>query len=185
MARQVPQTLLAGDTFKFTYDASPYSSADGYGLSLKLTGPSGTPQKYSYNANANTASSTKFDLRVAPSDTANLIVGLYSYSVVASDGTDEFTVESSTLKVEARADVSVDTDLRGHNQKVLDAICAVIEGRATQDQQSYTIAGRTLTRTPLKDLIELKKYYTDLVNQESGKAGAGPKKLYVRFSNHA
>jgi hypothetical protein len=175
--RQVPETLVAGDTFKFTFDATPYSSADGFGLSLKLNGPSGTPQQTSVTANAN--SGVTFDVRIAPSVTANLAVGLYVYSVVASDNTDSYTVESGNITVEARADLGIATDLRTHNQKVLDAVNAVIEGRATQDQQSYTIAGRTLVRTALKDLLELKKHYEGAVASEQGKS---QKKLYVRFS---
>lgn len=182
MARQVPQKLIAGDTFKFTFDATPYTSADGFSLSLKLNGPSGTPQKTTAAANANTNSDTLFDVRVSPDVSANLAGGLYSYAVVVSDNTDSYTVESGTLTVEARADLSVNTDLRSHAVKVYESICAVIEGRATQDQQSYTIAGRTLIRTPLKDLIELQKYYKDLVASEQSAAGAGPKKLFVRFS---
>jgi len=177
MTRQVPDKLVAGDTFKFVFNATPYSSADGFGLSLKLNGPSGSPQQTSVTANANTG--TLFDVRIAPATTANLAAGLYVYSMVASDNTDSYTVESGNITVEARADLGTNTDLRTHNQKVLDAINAVIEGRATQDQQSYTIAGRTLTRTPLKDLMDLKKHYEGAVAQEQGKA---QKKLYVRFS---
>lgn len=178
MTRQIPETLVAGDTFKVVFDATPYSSADNFGLTLKLNGPSGTPVQNSFNATAN-VTATKFDIRLAPSVTANLTAGLYVYAVVASDNTDAYTVESGNITVEARADLSISTDLRTHNQKVLDAVNAVIEGRATQDQQSYTIAGRTLVRTPLKDLLELKKHYESAVHTEQGK---GQKKLYVRFN---
>jgi len=183
MARQIIQTLLAGDTYKRVFNASPYSSGDGYSLYLKLNGPSGSPQKSSYTANANTTSSTLFDVRIGPDASANLAAGLYSYAVVVDDGTDQYTIESGTLTVEARADLSTASDLRSHNQKVYEAICAVIEGRASQDQQSYTVAGRTLQRTPLRDLLDLKKYYQQLVLEESGDISAGPKKLFVRFSN--
>lgn len=180
--RQVPNTVLAGDTIKFTYDANPYSATDGFNLYFKLNGPSGAPTKFSFTANANTTSSTLFDVRVAPATSANLTAGLYSYAVVVGDGSDEYTVESGTLTVQPRADLSAATDLRTHNVRVYESICAVIEGRATQDQSSYSIAGRTLNRTPISDLLELKKYYGDLVAQEQGSSGAGPKKLYIRFS---
>lgn len=185
MSRQITNKMLAGDTYKLVFNAYPYSSADSFGLTLKLNGPSGTPQKYSFAANANTVTATAFDIRVSPAASANLAAGLYSYAVVASDGTDQYTVESGTLEVEVRADLSAASDLRSHNVKVYEAICAVIEGRATQDQASYTIAGRTLTRTPIRDLLELKKHYKELVDNENEASGAGPKKLFVRFPNHA
>lgn len=185
MPRQVPQTFLAGDTIKFTFDATPYSSTDGYGLSLKLSGPSGSPQKTSYTANANTTSGTKFDVRITPAESANLASGLYSYAVVVSDNTDSYTVESGTLNVEVRADLSGATDLRSHNQKVYDAICALLEGRVTSDVASYTIAGRTLTKMSISDLLKLKEHYKELVASEQQKVGSGPKKLFVRFPNNA
>ena len=175
--RVVPLKITAGDTLKFAYTGSSYSSTDGYGLTLKLTGPSGSPQKFSYNANTgNTA--TTFDFRVAPEATANLAAGIYSYALVADDGTDSFTVESGTVTVELRADLSANSDLRSHNQKVLEAIEALIEGRASNDVASYTIAGRSLAKIPLKELIDLRKYYKDLVREEQGQSR---KKLYVRF----
>lgn len=185
MSRQVPQKFLAGDTIKFTVEASPYSSTDGYGLSLKISGPSGSPQKTEYTATSNTSSATKFDLRIGPSDSANLAAGLYSYAVVASDNTDSYTIESGTVTVEVRADLSSASDLRTHNQKVYEAICALLEGRVTSDVNSYTIAGRTLTKMSVSELLKLKDHYKDLVAADQSVAGAGPKKLFVRFPYNA
>lgn len=180
-SRQIDQKILAGDTYKVVFNARPYSSVNGFNLTLMLTGPSGTPQKSAYAANANPDSEYHFDIRISPTESAALAAGIYSYAVVANDAIDQFTLESGTLNVEVRADLSAETDLRSHNVKVYQAICAVIEGRASQDQQSYTIAGRQLTRTPLRDLLDLKKHYKELVDAEAGKPGSGPTKLYVRI----
>lgn len=178
MAKQIPEKIVGGDTFKVAYNASPYTAADGYYLEFHLTGPSGSPLKSTVTANT-TDSSGAFELRIGPEQTANLIAGLYSYAVVATDGTDQYSIESGTTTVELRADLTAASDLRSHAQKVYDAICAVIEGRATSDVASYTIAGRTLTKIPLKELLALKDHYKELVAAEQG---SKQKKMYVRFS---
>jgi hypothetical protein len=49
--------------------------------------------------------------------------------------------------------------LRSHAKIVLDSIEAVLENRATMDQSSMSIAGRSLSRTPLPDLMELRDRY--------------------------
>lgn len=63
-------------------------------------------------------------------------------------------------------------DVTTHATKVLAAIEAVIEGRATVDQQSYTIEGRTLQRTPMQDLLLLRDRYKREVAQEQGELAA-------------
>lgn len=180
MSRQIPVTLIAGDTFRLNYITS-YSPNDGFGLSLKLNGPTGSPQRTTHAATTD-SNNTGFILNVSADTTANLSGGLYNYAVVAANTTDSYTVESGILTVEPRADLNTEADLRTHNRRVYEAICAVLENRATQDQASYSIAGRTLTRIPIRDLLYLKDHYKNLVGIEEGQAGAGPKKLFVRFS---
>jgi hypothetical protein len=179
MTRQISSTILAGDTYSVVFTTS-YSSADGYSASLKLTGPSGSPSKFNFAANANTNSATSYDIRISPSVSANLAPGLYAYAVVVASNTDSYTVETGNVTVAARADLSVNSDLRTHNVRVYDAICALIEGRATSDVASYTIAGRSLNKIPLRELLELKSHYSDLIRQEQGKS---QKKLVTRFSS--
>jgi hypothetical protein len=49
----------------------------------------------------------------------------------------------------------------------LDAIEATIEGRASKDQESYSIQGRSLARTPIADLILLRgKYKAEYVQMQ-------------------
>jgi hypothetical protein len=50
-------------------------------------------------------------------------------------------------------------DLRSHAKKVLDNIQAVIEGRATIDQSSMSIAGRSLSRMSVDELMTFRDRY--------------------------
>ena len=75
----------------------------------------------------------------------------------------------SSGKIEVLEDLSAISgvhDGRTHAKKVLDAIMAVLENRATKDQESYSIAGRTLSRTPLADLQTLRDRYRGEYTQE-------------------
>jgi hypothetical protein len=182
MTRQLANKLIAGDTYKQNIYASEYDNTDGWEVVLKLVGPTGSPIPYSFTTTV--VDATTYELRLGPEVTAAFGKGNYSYALVAMkdllpSGTDEHTIESGVLEVELRADLNFDTDLRTHARKVLDAINAVIEGRATKDQESYTIAGRTLTRTPLRELLALQKTYEEKVMREE--QGKLRNKLYVRF----
>lgn len=53
----------------------------------------------------------------------------------------------------------VDDAIRSHAKIVLDSIEAVIEGRANMDQASMSIAGRSLSRTPIEELLLLRSRY--------------------------
>ena len=57
-------------------------------------------------------------------------------------------------------------DHRSHAKKVLDAIEAVLENRASQDQMSYSIAGRSLSRMSITDLMMFRDRYRAEYNQE-------------------
>ncbi|WP_300067739.1 hypothetical protein [uncultured Ruegeria sp.] len=96
----------------------------------------------------------------ASGETASFAPGRYSVTVRASDGTDTFEIEAGELEIEEDV-ASIDSahDPRKHPEKVLAAIEAVLEKRATKDQESYTINGRSLTRTSIADLMELRKTY--------------------------
>lgn len=92
--------------------------------------------------------------------TAGWLAGRYAVSIRATLGDDVYEVEAGDLVVSADLSVVTGThDTRGHAQRTLDAIEAVIEGRASKDQDSYKINGRELVRTNIADLLALRKTY--------------------------
>jgi len=73
-----------------------------------------------------------------------------------------------------------------HARRVLTAIEAVIEGRASKDQEEYTIGTRSLKRTPIKDLLVLRDAYKAEVAHEDAQYRLAqglpnPRKVRVRF----
>lgn len=92
-----------------------------------------------------------------PAATSALLpIGDYRWQSYISDGTDRYPVSAGRLKIKPNyADLDGGFDDRTHWRVVLENVEAVIQGRATKDQSSYTIAGRQLSRTPMEDLIML------------------------------
>lgn len=168
---QFPKEVQAGLSLKVTIDA-PTFLAPEWSLTAHLRGQSAidiTAQGLG----------TAFTFSVPASVTANYAPGLYAFSIRASDGTDVFEVESGQLEILTDvASLGAEHDARGHAEKVLASIEAVIEGRANKDQQQYTINGRTLVRTPIADLIELRKTYQREVARKKNKGR--PRRLLGR-----
>ena len=68
-------------------------------------------------------------------------------------------MDSGSWEVVPNIRTDTSTEVQSHARKVLSAIEAVIEGRASQDQMSYSIAGRSLARMPIEDLLLFRDRY--------------------------
>ena len=69
-----------------------------------------------------------------------------------------------------------------HNRRMYDAICAVLEKRATTDQNAYSYEGRNLTRIPIFELQKLKAHYKRLLLAETRrKNGYQRPRFVMRF----
>lgn len=174
-----PQTLVVGDRWmwKRTDLGTDYPPAS-YSLkySLRLDGSGATEIEITA-----TGSGSDYLAEVASATTAGYTAGTYSWQAYITRTSDaqRVLIGSGSVEVVANRDAST-TDPRTHARKVLDAIEAVIENRATVDQQEYTINGRSLKRMPIDDLIKLRKQYRAEVAAEVAAAnGTGMRKLKV------
>lgn len=118
-------------------------------------------------------------------ETAGWKSGIYSYVIRATNGADIRQLEASTVEILPDIGSITDpSDLRSHARKTLEAIQAVLEKRATRDQERYTINNRELWRTPIADLLKLRDTYRAEVRREDaaarGKSLWGPA-VKVRF----
>ena len=177
--------LTAGDTLDFPVVVDGYKASDGWTLKYRLA-----PRAAGGNAIDLTAADDGDDYRVqkAAATTAGWAAGFYSWTAWVEKDSESYTVERGTLEIKADSRLlAAGHDSRGHVQKVLDAIRAVIENRASKDQQAYTIAGRSLQRTPIADLLMLESRYASMLRAEQAaeKVAAGlpnPNRGGVRFT---
>jgi hypothetical protein len=161
-----PTSIVAGDrlTFKRTNLSTDYPVAD-YSLQ--------------YSARLEKSGSTEIAITAIVRDGEYVVevgrlltevyaVGVYHWQayIVRLADSERVTIDEGTWEVEPNR-VTANTDPRGHVKKVLDAIEATIEGRASKDQESYSIQGRSLSRTPIADLILLRgKYKAEFVREQ-------------------
>ncbi len=162
MADILPDKLTAGLTFDRLVTLTAYPAPD-WSLTVLLRGPG------SIDIDA-TADGSQHLLHKTAAETGAMPPGLYRYSARVTDGVDVVEVEAGTTSIEADLASVAGGDMRSHARIVLDNINAVIEKRATQDQQRYTINNRELWRTPIHDLLALKNQYQALVSAEDAKA---------------
>lgn len=110
---------------------------------------------------------------VSQSVTANYAAGTYSWDayIVRNSDNERVRVGSGQWKVLANKDTSTDdprTDAEINLQKCMD----VYSGRIGSDVDSYSIAGRSLTKLKPEELRKEINYWKGIVNQERALANA-------------
>lgn len=162
-----PSELTAGDLWAWTRSdlTADYPPAS-YTLKYVFFSQSSTLTKFEFTA-------SKVDdthkVNIAGTTTKGYKAGDYQYQIqIIRDSDSELvTVGEGFFKV-LPALTSATGDIRSHARKVLDAINATIEKTATKEQQSYTVAGRSLARRSIDELLTLRDRYQRIVNQEEG-----------------
>lgn len=177
---QVPANLVAGDLWSWTRDRTTDFPAGTW------SGVWYFENAYKAFSIAATASGLVFAGSMAAATTTTLRPGKYRWSFVVTNGATRITAETGLVTVLPDPAAAGSNDRRSHAQRVLDAIEAVLEGAATQDQQSMTIAGRSLQRRTLSELTDLRKQYRLEVQAEQSAAdvaaGLGSKRrVFVRL----
>lgn len=163
----IPKKTYTGFPLTVTIPQGDYKAANGYTLKVILRGP----QNSELTAAASDDNYT-VELTAAAS-------GTYLYTVVAESTTARHLIETGQIEFLPDPTSADASDLRTHAQKVLEAIEAVLEKRATKAEQSYSIAGRSITKIPLAELYELRNKYKAEVQTQRGRA---PKRFVARFA---
>ena len=177
MVGLIPSEILAGITFRAPLHFVEYP-APAWSLSLILRGPS--------SIDLAATGDLESHIFLAQADaTAAWEPGAYWWQIRATDGVDTAQVGEGNTKVLADISaVQAGYDGRSHPQRVLEAIEAVIEQRASLDQESYSINNRSLSRTPISDLLKLRdRYRAEVKSAANAKAGKSLGRIHrVRFT---
>ena len=156
----LPQRISAGITFDRPIVLTAYPASE-WTLSVALRGVG------EINITA-VAESDTHRLLVDAETTSNWMAGKYWYTARVYDGeANLFEVESGEIIIDPDLSMaSAGFDGSTHAQRTLAAIEAVLEKRATRDQEKYSINNRELSRTPISDLLLLRDRYRTQVRQE-------------------
>lgn len=134
-----PREIVVGSTLKWTRDFEGYPASE-YSLTYYFRG-----------------AGQGFD---AAATTSEMTPGAYYWQAVAVKDGEKFVAARGEAKaVAGLASVAAATTVDGRSEakKTLDAIDALLAGKATLDQQQYSIAGgggyRMLSRIPITELL--------------------------------
>jgi len=163
MAKTVPTTepdeIVAGETLVWTRNLSEYPPAT-WTLSYEFRGAG------SFTITA-TASAGLHSVSVPFATTDAYPVGDYWWSSYVTDGTSRYRVDTGQAKVvKDFSDATAGFDGRSHAQRTLDAIEAMIEGRATKADTSITIGDRSIKRLSPAELVQWRSVYRAEVKAE-------------------
>lgn len=180
-----PSAIYAGDTINWLLSLADYPATGGWTLHYNAVSAAGRFELIGSASGANHLISAN------SASTGTFPPGDYSLTKYVSHA-DGSRVTLAELSLTVKANLAAKTvafDTRGHAKKVLDAIEAVLEGRATTDQEEITINGKSIKRTPIADLLSLRSQYQEYYRQEqaasriaSGQSAATGSRVLVRFN---
>lgn len=167
----VPDVLYVGDNFLWKRDLTDYPVAD-YALTYSFRLLTSAATEIALTSSVITESDTSvYTIDVPSSTTTSYTKGNYKYQeyITKSASSERLVINKgiTTLKSNLDADTG---DARSSARIILQALEATMENRATIDQMSMSIAGRSLSRMSPAELNKWKSDYQALVSNEDKKS---------------
>ena len=155
-----PSQLVLGDYWAWRRDdlASDYPvSSFALTYEFHLDAGGGGTKKFTLTA---TEADDTYYIEAASSSTTSYAVGDYIWEayITKSADSNRVMVDSGRTTITENL-ANTNAHLRSHAKIVLDAIEAVIENRASMDQSSMSIAGRSLSRMSIDELLTFRNRY--------------------------
>jgi len=170
----VPTAVSAGDTLAFLVAGGDTPAGGGWTGTAKLFGPATS------GAATVTASGSDFLVTFAKATTAALAAGDYRWALTVTDGTSRYTIGEGRIRLEVDPGTVATTGGLEHCQRMLTLIETALEGRLTSDMESYSIAGRAISKIPARELLRFRAVYRAQVEALQNKGRPRPS-LKVQF----
>jgi len=158
IAETEPAKIISGDLIQWKRTDLGTDYANGsYTLkySARLEGTGSTEIQITASA-----SGDDYLISVGQSTTASYTVGIYRWQMYITRNSDSerLTLDTGTFEVVANRDAAT-TDPRSHARIMVEKIESLLEGRADADVASYSIAGRSLTKLSIDELMTWRDRY--------------------------
>lgn len=152
-----PTSARAGDSWIWKASFTEYPVNEGWTLSYSFKGPGELATEAGEITNDLAATHT---VEIPAARTATLDAGTYQW-VASMTGSGTYagrrdTVGSGVLQVVADLPETDAAAFVSPDERLLNAIDDVIYGRVTDDVEEVTIAGRSIKKIPLAELLALK-----------------------------
>jgi len=177
---ELPRRITIGDTITWDETLTDFPASASWIVSYNFTAK---------NGRFGSAHVAVGDIHRISIVTTNLEEGHYPYTKKVGDGTDTFTLESGFIDIDP--DLSADTagvDRRSFAEIALENIEALLQGKATRDQTSYSLNGRALSRYSIDELNDWRATLRVEVRDERQKArrksgGKSHRNVHVSMSS--
>lgn len=176
-----PTSIIAGDSIAWKKTLADYPASAGWVLAYALRGAT----KIDFNA---VASGDDYLVNVLAATSAAWIAGFYTWTSYVTKAGQRYTVEQGAVEIHADpVGLAAGVDQRPHCRRVLDAIEALLEGKATRDQREYEIDGIRISRMDITELLRWRALYRQewqayLRSQQANKGKRRNGRVLVRFS---
>lgn len=164
----IPYEFYAGDTVIWQIENlhTDYSNST-HTLTYKFRLENNGSTNFSVDA---TADGNNYKITLSASTTASITEGKYNFIAYVTRTSDSARVTVDRGMIEVKPNLASSTsETRSHAKKMLDLIESLLEGKATKDVSSYSIAGRSLNKMSVSELLEWRNYYKAEYNRELSK----------------
>ena len=150
-----PKEITAGFTVEWSEAPSGYPSSS-YTLAATLIEKS-TGTKSTITA---VADGDGFAFTIPAATSAGYTSGDYRLYLYAVSGAEKYLIGQQDVTIKPNP-LTATGDIRDHVKKMLDAINATLEGRASQEYASMSIDGKSITQMDPDTLLRLRAYYVN------------------------
>lgn len=180
---RVPTCIVQGTSVSWRWSSSDFDPGAGWALDYAIEGPTNLDVLA-------TAEGDGFRVDLAPDATSPLVAGFYRWQAFASNAgppEERVLVAAGALEVVADYAASAGTvQLKTHARRMLEALEAVLEGRATDGQLRMSINGRSIDRIPLPELMAARDRYrrevaAETAAEEQGARAGRRRRIKARF----
>lgn len=154
------KTITAGDSVSWVINLTDYPASESWELSYVLLNSS---SKITITSEADGDSHL---IDVSAATTAAYTAGEYKYTALITDGTDRYTVETGTITMLPDPAEQTTYDGRTFAEVCLENIESILQGKASADNYSYSIGGRSLSKYSWDELITARNYFANEVRKE-------------------
>ncbi|WP_342278600.1 hypothetical protein [Candidatus Tisiphia endosymbiont of Myopa tessellatipennis] len=177
-----PTSFSVGETVEWQRYLNKYPAAEGWNLSYNF-------RNYTTSFDVAAIAEADYYLVLLDSETTTAyLAGNYWWQATIHKENLRYMIAKGNLEIKPNLALLATYDGRSHVKKVLDALEATIVGKASRDQLSYSISGRSLSRLSPAELLKWRDIYKDEyarnLQEERIKNGLSSGNLIkVRFNN--
>ncbi|MCC8368785.1 MAG: hypothetical protein LN573_01705 [Rickettsia endosymbiont of Oxypoda opaca] len=175
-------SFTVGETVQWQKELINYPTKDGWQLVYCCRNFA-----YSFEVKAE-VQKDHYVIRLSSEETSKYKPAIYWWQSRIIKENEQYIVENGEFVIKPNLALLDSYDGRSHVKKVLDALEATILGKASRDQLSYSISGRSLSRLSPTELLKWRdtykaEYARNLQEEQLSKGLSGHNLIKIRFGN--